>query len=149
MHARAVVRALLLAAVVYPAAVLAQVPSQPDPERTAVQQVIVRLGELLQAGDLAAIEPLVRPRLHILTDNATTHGWTEYRDQYLIPELDRIKAGYAHTAVEATVRGAFAYVAFRRVFGEVGSPAAKEGRGTAVLEKMDGRWVIVHLQMAE
>lgn len=149
MQARALVHAVLLAATLHPAAARAQVRSQPDPERAAVQQVIVRLGELLQAGDLAAIEPLVRPRLHILTDNATTHGWAEYRDEYLAPELDRLKAGYAHTAVEATVRGDLAYVAFRRVFGKAGTSEAKEGRGTAVLEKIDGRWTIVHLQMAE
>ena len=149
MHARALARVLLLAALAHAAPARAQVRSQPDPERAAVQQVVVRLGELLQAGDLAAIEPLVRPRLHILTDNATTHGWAEYRDQHLAPELDRLKAGYAHTAVEATVRGDFAYVAFRRVFGKAGTPELKEGRGTAVLEKIDGRWTIVHLHMAE
>ena len=148
MQARALVRVLLLAAALHPTSARAQVRSQADPERAAVQQVIVRFGELLQAGDLAAIEPLVRPRLHILTDNATTHGWVEYRDQYLVPVLDRMKAGYAHTAVEATVRGDLAYVAFRRVFGRAGG-AQTEGRGTAVLEKLEGRWVIVHLQMAE
>ena len=132
----------------HPTALRAQVRSPPDPERAAVQQVIVRLGELLQAGDLAAIEGLVRPRLHILTDNATTHGWEEYRDKFLVPQLDRIEAGYAHTAVEATVRGNVAYVAFRRVCGRAGG-AQTEGRGSAVLEKLDGRWVIVHLHMAE
>ena len=147
MNARAFALALL-AATLFPGAAQAQVQSPTDPERAAVQRVIVQLGELLQAGDLAAIEPLLRPRLHILTDNATTHGWAEYRDQYLAPEMDRIKAGYAHTAVEASVRGDFAYVAFRRVFGKSG-PGTKEGRGTAVLEKLDGRWTIVHLQLAE
>ena len=132
-----------------PSVALAQVESKPDPERAAVQQVIVRFGELLQAGDLAAIEPLFRPRGHILTDNATSHGWTEYRDKYLQPELTRLKAGYAHTAVEATVQGDVAWVAFRRVFGKAGAAASTEGRGTAVLQKVQGRWVIVHLHMSQ
>jgi hypothetical protein len=96
----------------------------------------------------AGAEALFRPRGHILTDNATTHGFAEYRDQFLKPELARFKAGYAHTAVEATVRGDPAYVAFRRVFGKAGGTQT-EGRGTAVLEKIDGKWLIVHLQMAE
>ena len=148
MHPRSLALALLSAAALSPATARAQVTSRPDPERAAVQQVIVELGEHLQTGNLAGIEPLVRPRLHILTDNATTHGWVEYRDKFLAPELGRLTAGYAHTAVEATVRGDFAYVAFRRLFGKAGG-AQTEGRGTAVLEKIDGRWVIVHLHMAE
>ena len=148
MYARALARILLVAAALSPAAARAQVTSRPDPERAAVQQVIVQFGELIQAGNLDAIEPLIRPRGHILTDKATLHSWVEYRDQYLKPDLDRLKAGYTHTAVEATVRGDLAYVAFRRVFGRAGG-AQTEGRGTAVLEKLDGRWVIVHLQMAE
>lgn len=148
MHARSLSAALLLAAALLPGGVRAQVTSKPDPERAAVQQVIVQLGEDLQAGDLEAAEQLIRPRSHILSDHATTHGWPEYRDQVLAPELARIKAGYAHTAVEATVHGDLAYVAFRRVFGKAGA-AQSEGRGTAVLQKLDGRWIIVQLQLAE
>jgi hypothetical protein len=48
--------------------------------------------------------------------------------------------------VEAVVRGTFAWVAFRCEFGQ--GTAQVSGRGTAVLEKIDDRWVIVHLQMA-
>jgi ketosteroid isomerase-like protein len=138
--------ALLLLAL--PTAATAQVESKPDPERAAVQQVIVHLGELLQAGDLDGAGALFRPRGHILTDDATLHSWAEYRDGRLTPELARLEQGYGHTAVEATVRGNLAYVAFRRVFGKAGTPGSAEGRGTAVLEKLEGRWTIVHLHMS-
>jgi len=146
MHARLLAGALLLLGM--PVAASAQVQSTPDPERAAVQQVIVRFGELIQAGDLEGIEPLFRARSHILTDTATTHGWLEYRDKFLKPDLARLKGNYAHTAVEAVVHGDVAWVAFRRVFAGAGG-AALQGRGTAVLQKIDNRWVIVHLQMAE
>ena len=146
---RRYVLAYMLLMLGLPSVARAQVESKPDPERAAVQQVIVRFGELIQAGDLAAIEPLFRARGHILTDQATTHSWAEYRDTFLKPDLARLKAGYAHTAVEATVHGDIAWVAFRRVFGKAGAPGATEGRGTAVLQKVDNRWVIVHLHMSQ
>jgi hypothetical protein len=85
--------------------------------------------------------------MHILTDDATTHGWAEYRDQHLAPELDIAGLRYAHTAVEPVVRGNVAWVAFRREISGT-AMAASEGRGTAVLEKVDDRWVIVHLHMS-
>lgn len=137
---------LLLALTLAPWAARAQ-PATPNPERAVVQQLIIRFGELVQAGDLEAIAALFPPRgVHILTENATTHGWAEYRDQHLKPEMVRHEGRYAHTAVEAVVRGTIAWVAFRREFGQ--GRGQVSGRGTAVLEKIDDRWVIVHLQMA-
>ncbi len=120
-----------------------------DPEREAVLSFITDFGELVQARDMNAIESLLRPAgLHILTDDATTHGWAEYRDDHLRPWLDSIEdLSYAHTAVEPVVRGDVAWVAFRRAHSGMGIAPA-EGRGTAVLEKIDGRWVIVHLHVS-
>lgn len=135
--------------VLLPNVASAQRGAAPNPERAAVQQLITRFGELLQARDMDAIEPLFRAGgVHILTDSATTHGWDEYRDQYLKPELDAIQdLRYAHAAVEAVVRDTVAWVAFRREISGA-AMAAVQGRGTAVLEKVDGKWVIVHLHMS-
>jgi ketosteroid isomerase-like protein len=89
--------------------------------------------------------------VHILTDTATTHGWPEYRDKFLKPEPARYKnLQFTHSAVEAQVRGPVAWVAFREeLSGETASGSSKvSGRGTAVLEKIDGRWRIVHLHVS-
>lgn len=139
---------LLLLAMLSPSSVRAQ--RAPDPERDAVRQVITSLAEYIQAGDMASIEPLFRARgVHILTDSATTHGWTEYRDEHLQPDLKQYTdLRYTHTAVEPVVRGNVAWVAFRRELSVTGSTTPFSGRGTAVLEKIDGRWVIVHLHMS-
>ena len=124
----------------------------PDPERTAVQNVITTFAEHIQSGNLTALDPLFPARgVHILTNDATTHGWAEYRDQHLQPELASFGEGvqYAHTAVEAVVRGNIAWVAFRRQLTAAdASRPTVQGRGTAVLEKRDGRWIIVHLHMS-
>jgi ketosteroid isomerase-like protein len=86
-----------------------------------------------------------------LTDTATTHGWAEYRDKFLKPELARYRElRFTHSAVEAQVRGNVAWVAFRReLAGETSSGVTRlSGRGTAVLEKLDGTWRIVHLHVS-
>lgn len=141
---------LLLMSALFPALLSAQ--RAPDPERDAVQRVIADFATHVQANHLSALDSLFPPRgLHILTDNATTHGWTEYRDQYLQPELARYPGlRYAHTAIEPVVRGNVAWVAFRRELSSSTTGAEPvQGRGTAVLEKRDGRWVIVHLHMSQ
>ena len=124
----------------------------PDPERAAVQQLVADLATRIQSGDLASIDSMFRGRgVHILTDTATTHGWPEYRDKFLKPELARYKnLQFTHSAVEPQVRGNVAWVAFREeLSGETASgPTKVSGRGTAVLEKLDGRWRIVHLQVS-
>lgn len=125
--------------------------SAANPERTAVQAVITEFGRLVEAGDLSKLDSFFPPRGHILSDNATTHSWVEFRDNHFKPELDRFPTlRYAHTAVEAVVRGDIAWAAFRREMssGAAGGPTAESGRGTAVLEKRDGRWVIVHMHMS-
>lgn len=130
----------------------AQTPTGSDPERTAVQQIIADYAAHVQAGDLAALDSVFRARgVHILTDTATTHGWPEYRDKFLKPELARYsKLQFTHSAIEPVVRGTVAWVAFREeLSGETSAgPTKVSGRGTAVLEKIDGRWRIVHLHVS-
>lgn len=141
--------ALLLTATLCPSLLYSQ--RAPDPERDAVERVVAEFATQVQASNLSALDSLFPPRgLHILTDDATTHGWAEYRDQYLRPEMERFPGlRYAHTAIEPVVRGDVAWVAFRR---ELASSAQTvepvHGRGTAVLEKREGRWVIVHLHLS-
>ena len=70
-------------------------------------------------------------------------------DRAAVSELAPLEGlRYAHTAVEPVVRGSVARVAFRREISGTGRTAV-EGRGTAVLEKVDAGWVIVHLHMSK
>lgn len=149
MHARRLAYAVFfVSCLLVPAPGQAQAAANPD--RTAVQQVIVTFGQHIQASNLDAITAFFPASgVHILTGNATTHGWAEYRDQHLKAEMARHQGNYAHTSVEAVVRGNVAWVAFRREFGPAEGPGHVSGRGTAVLEKIDNRWIIVQLQMAQ
>jgi len=138
-----------LAVLSVPSSVFAQ--RAPDPERDAVVRVITHFAERIQANDLSAIDSLFPRRgVHILTDSATTHGWAEFRDKYLKPELSRFQdPRYTHSAVEVVVRNNVAWAAFRRELSSGnGGAGPLRGRGTAVLEKIDGRWTIVHLHVS-
>ena len=125
-------------------------PRPADPDRDAVQQFVMQLGENINRNDFAALEAFFPARgVHILTDSVTTHGWAEYRDQHLKPELARFTGlRYEHTSIEPVVRGNVAWVAFRRIFTSTGPAGSAQGRGSAVLEKREGRWIIVHLHMS-
>jgi hypothetical protein len=124
----------------------------PDPERAAARQVILEMATHIQSGNWAQADSLFAMRgVHILADTAAYHSWAEYRDKQFKPDLARYNdLKLTHTGVEATVRGDVAWVAFRQeVAGAMASaPASKVGRGSAVLEKRDGRWIIVHLHIS-
>jgi hypothetical protein len=123
----------------------------PDPERAAARQVLLAMAANLQDGKWASADSLFAGRgVHILADTMAHHSWAEYRDKQLKPDFARYtNLKVAHTGVEAQVRGNVAWVAFRQDVGGASSgPAARVGRGSAVLEKMDGRWTIVHLHIS-
>ena len=150
MHRQWIV-SLALIGVLLPTGLTAQAARAPDPERDAVSALITEFGRLVEEGDLSKLDSFFPPRGHILTDNATTHSWAEYRDNHFRAELAKFPSlKYAHTSVETVVRGNIAWVAFRRQMSSAApnGPAAVSGRGTAVLEKREGRWVIVHLHMS-
>jgi ketosteroid isomerase-like protein len=145
-------RRLLLAttlalAVLAPAGVHAQA----DEQRAEVLGVITAFANGIHTSALSDVEGLFAPTgVHILVDNAALHGWGEYRDDYLAPEMARYAdMRYAHTGVETSVRGNIAWSAFRWQMSSAGDgPAPVLGRGSAVLEKMNGDWKIVHLHMS-
>jgi hypothetical protein len=124
----------------------------PDPERAAARQVLLAMAAHVQGGKWASADSLfATSSVHILADTNAFHSWAEYRDGKLKPELARYaNLKVTHTGVEATVRGAVAWVAFRQeVAGTPSSGAAIQvSRGSAVLEKLNGRWTIVHLHMS-
>lgn len=118
-------------------------------DEEAVRQVVEAIAAYEQAGDLAAVDTLFAPGrgVHIIEGAGVNHGWSEYRDNHLGPELEGFENfQYRYYAVEPQVRGNVAWASFRYELavdtqrGHIES----EGRGTAVLEKRDNQWLIVH-----
>jgi ketosteroid isomerase-like protein len=124
----------------------------PNPERAAVVRIIEAVAELIQAGNLSAVDTLYAPRgVHIIEGIRVSHGWAEHRDSVLKPDIEHLhELHYRYYGVEAQVRESVAWASFRyELSGHAASgPVATEGRGTAVLEKQEGKWVIVHMHTA-
>lgn len=121
----------------------------PDPERAATRQILLELGNFLQTGNWVKADSAFAARgVHVLADTMAYHSWAEYRDKTLKPELEKLSGlKVANTGVESVVRGDVAWIAFRQEIGG-SSGMAKVARGTAVLEKREGRWVIVHYHVS-
>ena len=118
-------------------------------DRDAVIAVVEAVAAFSQAKNLEAMDTLFAPErgVHIIEGAGVNHGWADYRDNHLGPELESFENfEYRFHAVEPTVRGDVAWSSFRydlAIDTERGH-IDREGRGTAVLEKRDGRWLIVH-----
>ncbi len=116
----------------------------------AVRRVIEAFAAYSQASNLDAIDTLFAPErgIHIIEGAGVNHGWADYRDNHLGPELESFENfEYRFYSVEPQVRGDVAWSSFRydlAVDTQRGH-LEREGRGTAVLERRDGRWLIVHL----
>jgi ketosteroid isomerase-like protein len=135
------------------AAVLAiAVPPQlvaQDAEADEIRALMENVAALMQAGDLAPLDDIYAPGpgVHIIEGAGVNHGWEEYRDHHLKPELEMFENfEIRYFAIEPQVRGEVAYTPFRYELSAdtPRGPVEIEGRGTAVLEKLDGHWRIVH-----
>ncbi len=131
-------------------AVLIQAPLAAQSEEDAVRDVLVTYAERMQAKDLDGMELLFAPGrgIHIIEGAGVNHGWADYREHHLGPELEHAeKFEIRYFAVEPQVRGDVAWTSFRYELAVEmsGNQMEMEGRGTAVLERREGRWLIVHL----
>jgi ketosteroid isomerase-like protein len=75
------------------------------------------------------------------------YGWADYRDNHLAPEMKEMKnTKYSLSDIRVKVTGATAWATFKySISADIGSRHVDGGGlGTAVLEKRDGRWQIVH-----
>ncbi len=132
------------------AATSAAAQAAPLDDTAAVRRVVEALAQFSQAKNLSAMDTLYAPGpgVHIIEGAGINHGWEDYRDHHLKPELEELQQFQdRYYAIEPVVRGDVAWASFRYDLaaetprGHVES----EGRGTAVLEKRSGRWVMVHL----
>jgi ketosteroid isomerase-like protein len=113
-----------------------------------VRALLESIPALVQAGDYAALDALWAPGrgVHIIEGAGVNHGWEDYRDNHLKPEFESFEnTSFRYFAVEPQVRGDVAWASFRyELSADTGErQIAVEGRGTVILERMDGNWRIV------
>ena len=89
--------------------------------------------------------------LTVIESTGMNRTWADYRDHHLAPEMKEMKNfRYRPFEIEPHVSGDLAWAIFRYNLGaETGGRIIDNiGRGTAVLEKRRGRWVIRHTHTA-
>lgn len=119
----------------------------------AVRDIIQAIAQFSQLKDYAALDTLFAddPWVRIVEGSGINHGWADYRDHHLIPELrEFVKMEYRFYDIEQQVRDDVAWAVFRYEFAACTPDECLEsiGRGTAILERRGKRWVVVHLHTA-
>ena len=115
-----------------------------SPEVAEVRAVIAAVGEGMQAGDFSALDTLFASDrgLHIIEGSGVNHGWADYRDNHLEPELESFRNfSYRWHSIEPQVNDETAFASFRYDLAADtdGGAIAIEGRGTIVLETSAAR----------
>jgi ketosteroid isomerase-like protein len=123
--------------------------SQAEGEVAAVLEAVFAATE---RGDYTALDSLYAgDDLTIVEGAGMDRGWSEYRDHHLKPELERFNEfSYQPREIEAHVAGDWAWALFEydlKIQMEA-REIDRVGRGTAVFERRDGRWVLRHMQTA-
>ncbi len=123
-----------------------------ESDEAAVAATLAAVFAAGERADYAALDTLYAGEdLTIIEGAGIDRGWASYRDHHLKPELERFKSFvYRPYEIEAHVAGEWGWAIFRydlkieledRTVDNV-------GRGTAILEKRGGRWVVRHMQTA-
>lgn len=116
----------------------------------SVTGVLTAFASLTQDKNVAGLDTLVAPDswVQIIEGAGMDRGWADYRDHHLVPELAEFtNFRYRYFTVAPQIRGAVAWASFQYELA-ADTPRGHveiEGRGTAVLERRGGRWMIVHL----
>lgn len=129
--------------------------SQARPQSADERQVSAAIQALFAAaerGDLVALDSLYAGNdLTVIESTGINRGWSDYRDHHLAPELKEMKGfRYRPFEIEPHVAGKTAWAIFRyNLRAETGGKVLDlVGRGTAVLERKKGRWVVRHTHTA-
>ncbi|MGB7070646.1 MAG: nuclear transport factor 2 family protein [Pyrinomonadaceae bacterium] len=118
-------------------------------EVKAVTDVLTREALAVENGDLPALDKLWANSedVTVFESGHANYGWNDYRNTHLAPELKEFKnTKYAFADLKVKVDGKTAWATFKYTLAaDMGTRKIESGGlGTAVLEKRDGNWRIVH-----
>jgi len=118
-------------------------------EVKAVTDVLTREAAAVEKGDLAALDKIWANSedVTVFESGHANYGWTDYRNNHLAPELKEFKnTKYAFSDLKVKTSGNLALATFKYTLSaDLGTRRVDTGGlGTAVLEKRDGRWQIIH-----
>jgi len=118
-------------------------------EVKAVTDVLTREAVAVEKGDLAALDKIWANTedVTVFESGHANYGWNDYRNTHLAPELKEFKnTKYSFSDMKVKVEGKTAWATFKySLAAEMGTRKVESGGlGTAILEKREGKWRIVH-----
>lgn len=126
-------------------------PTLPQQEtKAAIEGVLNDNAKAFEQGDLAKLEQLWSNSsdLTVFEGGYVNRGWVDYRDNHLKPEISELKnVKYYLSNIEPHIDGSTGWATFEyTISGKTDKDVAFQGQGlgTAILEKQEGKWRIVH-----
>jgi ketosteroid isomerase-like protein len=122
-------------------------------DEAAVRNVLLRSASSFAKNDLAEATKVWAndESLTIFESGHANYGWADYRDNHLVPEMGEMKnTKYEFTDLKIHLAGktAWATLKYTIVADVLENGKTRHvnggGLGTAILEKRDGQWRIVH-----
>ena len=126
--------------------------ASPDDE-AAVRDVMLRSASSFEKNDIAEAKKVWAndESLTVFESGHANYGWADYRDHHLVPEMGEMKnTKYAFSDIKIHLAGKTAWATFKYTISADVTDSGKQrhveggGLGTAILEKRDGQWRIVH-----
>jgi ketosteroid isomerase-like protein len=122
-------------------------------DEAAVRDALLASATSFEKNDLAAATKVWvnDESLTVFESGHANFGWTDYRDNHLVPEMGEMKnTKYGFSDIKIHVAGNTAWATLKYTISADMMDNGKTchvdggGLGTAILEKRDGRWQIVH-----
>lgn len=115
----------------------------------AVRSVLLQEAAAFERGDLDALNKLWAhdDSVIVIENGHANYGWADYRDNHLAPEMKAMKnVKFSFTDIKVRLAGNTAWATFKYTISADLKERHVEGNSlaTAILEKRDGRWLIVH-----
>jgi ketosteroid isomerase-like protein len=113
-----------------------------------VAAVLTAVFAAQERGDMAALDTLYAGEsLTVIEGASINRGWADFREHHLGPELKAMKnLQLRPSEIEVHVDGRTAWALFRYTQKAEGTTRTIDslGRGTAIFERTNGRWVLRH-----
>jgi ketosteroid isomerase-like protein len=122
-------------------------------EEAAVREALMKSALSFEKNDLAMASQAWAndESVTVFESGHANYGWADYRDHHLAPEMGEMKnTKYAFSDIKIHLAGNTAWATLKYTISadvmDNGKPrhVNSGGLGTAVLEKRDGQWRIVH-----
>ena len=121
----------------------------PHGEEEHVREALMQSTAGFEQGDMTVLNKVWAndESVTVFESGHANYGWADYRDNHLMPEMKEMKnTKYTLSDLKVKMAGSTAWSTFKyTISADVGARHVDGGGlGTAVLEKREGRWQIVH-----